>query len=350
MDEKAVKRYADAVAADRCLAKIVEFPSKIEKLPKAEQLFLVPIDGYRVVHNLVKSPIQKGEACLYIMLDAVMPLDHKVLGCFQAKRLELRKIMGVVSEGLLFPLTDFPELKDCKVVIDVTTLLQIKKFVWPDEAYQYSDDSKSRALFPCRVPKTDEQRVQENPKMIEVLLGGVRFIITRKEDGCSVTFYFNNGTYLLCGRNNVWTKQESCNKHYFQIAEKHKMEEQLKKRNQNMAIQGEICGPRIGKNRLMLPHLVLRVFGIYDLAHHRYMPHDEMVQVCRDLGLETVPILFDGTWPDEKLTLANFVDFASTVTYTNPSNPSQTSRAEGIVVKSANDRRLLSFKLINHGY
>lgn len=59
-----------------------------------------------------------------------------------------------------------------------------------------------------------------------------------------------------------------------------------------MAIQGELCGPGIQKNRLGLVSVELRVFSVYDArpGAGRFLGYQDFVSFCAEHGLTTVPI------------------------------------------------------------
>lgn len=56
------------------------------------------------------------------------------------------------------------------------------------------------------------------------------------------------------------------------------------------AIQGEVCGPGIQKNRLGLRDIELFVFNVYDIDAGTYLSFLEFEQFCYRYGLRTVPI------------------------------------------------------------
>lgn len=57
-----------------------------------------------------------------------------------------------------------------------------------------------------------------------------------------------------------------------------------------MAIQGELCGPGIQKNRLGLSEIDLFVFTVYDQRAGRYLDYESFLGFCADHGLHTVPV------------------------------------------------------------
>lgn len=181
------------------------------------------------------------------------------------------------------------------------------------------------------IPKTDEERIQNIPHVVPLLIGK-EIVVTRKEDGCSATFSINNGQFLIRSRNYILTEEtkNKGNDHYYQIASNLNMEERFKSLGRNLAFQGEIIGPKICSNRLKVSSLFYRVFNIFDIDDQIYLAHSEVIEICAAVGLETVPVLFQGvvTEDDPRFSsVTGILEYADSVMY-GPGNP-----AEGIVVK-----------------
>jgi hypothetical protein len=56
------------------------------------------------------------------------------------------------------------------------------------------------------------------------------------------------------------------------------------------AIQGELCGPGIQKNRLALAELDLFVFSVHDTRAGTFLDHAELIDFCAERELRTVPV------------------------------------------------------------
>ena len=70
-------------------------------------------------------------------------------------------------------------------------------------------------------------------------------------DGTSVTMYWRNGHFGICGRNYEYADDEKCA--MWKYAHEHKIPELLAENDiPDVAIQGEFCGAGIQKNRLKL--------------------------------------------------------------------------------------------------
>jgi ATP-dependent RNA circularization protein (DNA/RNA ligase family) len=177
-------------------------------------------------------------------------------------------------------------------------------------------------------------------------------VITRKEDGTSVTFAIKNGVYFVCSRNRIVQEDESCE--YNTISQTLKIKDKLISLNRDLGIQGEICGPKINRNRTLCKSLSFSVFNIFDIAEQRYLLHEEVESLCHRLSLPMVPLIYKGNASDLFLIASkykgvfdksSFLTMASDLEY-QPGFP-----AEGMVVKTNDDPdRRVSFKVISNRY
>ena len=110
------------------------------------------------------------------------------------------------------------------------------------------------------------------------------------------------------------------------------------------AIQGEVIGPGVQRNKYALPAVTLRVFSVFDVGAYRFLHHAEMLDAVAAMGLEPVPQL--GT-----MVLQHRVDELVAMSEgTSVLNPK--AQREGIVLRplvEVEDEYLgrLSFKAIN---
>jgi ATP-dependent RNA circularization protein (DNA/RNA ligase family) len=111
------------------------------------------------------------------------------------------------------------------------------------------------------------------------------------------------------------------------------------------AIQGEVIGPGIQKNKYELAEVSLRVFNLFDIGAFRLVDHAHGLQVLREAGLESVPQL--GTI-DLNHTVDQLVEFS-----VGPSVLNARAQREGIVLRPLAEEfdpdlaGRLSFKVIN---
>src|SRR5262249_19733199 len=134
--------------------------------------------------------------------------------------------------------------------------------------------------------KTDEIRLQSALGVLEEIKGR-DFYVTTKCDGTSATFFKEleeNGELRVCSRNWMIAKG---NNHAWRLAEKLELQKKLPP---GFAIQGEICGPAVQKNRLSLAEISLFVFSVYDALSGKYLDYEPFRAFCDEHGLRTVRV------------------------------------------------------------
>jgi len=266
----------------------------VKPIENADAIEKVQILGWQCVSR--KNEFKPGDLAIYFEIDSFLPIDeryeflrkssHKILTDgregFRLRTIKLRKTL---SQGLLLSLKEFPEIVDAKEGQDVTEILKIEKYEPPIPT---NLSGQIFGKFPTHiVPKTDEIRVQSIPTILDEMKDR-QYYITTKVDGTSSTFYYKDGHFGVCGRN--WEYKEDETNTYWKIAKKYKLKELMEEDKRNIAIQGEIVGPGIQKNPLLLKELEIRVFSVYLIDEHQYASINEAQEICESLELPFVPI------------------------------------------------------------
>ncbi|MBX7191844.1 MAG: RNA ligase (ATP), partial [Sandaracinaceae bacterium] len=195
-------------------------------------------------------------------------------------RLKTVRLRGVLSQGLALPVSILPEGTVFEIGRDVTALLGVRKHepVLPDTR-------EIAGPFPSRVPKTDEIRLQSALAVLDEIRGRP-FVITTKLDGSSITYLRESPSDLaVCSRN--WALARSEGAAAWRVARELELEQKLPL---DVALQGELCGPGIQKNRLGLAKTGFFAFSAYDVRAARYLAHDALVALCGELGVPMVPV------------------------------------------------------------
>jgi len=313
----------------------------VEAIPSADQIVKARVMGWDVV--VKKGELAAGDACVFFEIDSVLPDGAPWAELMRARGFRVRtlRLRGVLSQGLALPVSildgEVPE-----VGTEVTERLGVLKY----EAL-LPDARDVAGPFPSRVPKTDEIRLQSALGVLEEMRGRA-FYVTTKLDGTSATFYRDPDEGLIvCSRN--WALARGAN-HPWRAAERLELESRLPP---GIAIQGELCGPGIQRNRLGLAGVELFVFSVYDTRAGAFFEHERFIAFCAERGLKTVPIerVVKGT--EAALfehNLDGYLELARGL-YPNTKN-----RKEGIVVRTLEERRSaslqgrLSFKVINNDF
>lgn len=338
-----------SVDPDRPMATITTILSKTP-ISWSNKLEVVGVYGWNVVVD--KDLYNVGDLCIYISNDSIIPPSFNI----PIKIVRNRLIKDIYSDGLILPLSkllnfkgfeDFENIKDTLIEKDITNITGIKKWVSDDEISQYTNINKVNLRFPLFLPKTDEIRIQSNTKLIDNFLNN-EIYITRKEDGCSATYIWKDDKFYICSRNYELVEEDKGNKNYYMCNNKYniknKLEEYCKNNSCNIAIQGEIVGPKINGNKLLLTEVEFRIFSIYNISINKYFSTTKSIEICKELNLIHVPILYHGICDDKFDNMKKFIDFTDSTEYSN------NVPAEGIVVRLESDLDKISFKIISNRY
>jgi RNA ligase (TIGR02306 family) len=314
-------------------------------IPEALNIEAIRILGWWVIAK--KNDFKVGDRCVYFEIDSFLPerpefeflrkssFKHHPLGV-TGFRLKTIKMRGQISQGLALPLNEFKAMENINVVgTDLTDQLEIIK--WEDELEPSCRNIQyiSHKNFPYFIPKTDETRIQSCREEL-TKLSGKPYYITVKLDGSSMTVYQKDEVYGVCSRN---IELEDENNIYSITADKYDLKNKLK--GKNLAIQGELCGPSNGnpKNPLKLMEHDFFVFNVFDIDKQQFFSYEEMIALCQEFGLKTVPLFEQGDCFE--------YDVTDLLQMAIGKYESGTER-EGIVIRSK--CKTISFKAISNQY
>lgn len=374
----------------RALAYIVTV-DEIKPIEGYDRVEYARTNGWWVIIGK-QDNLHVGDKCVYFEVDSkVNAADERF--AFLEKRdykIKTQRMCKVISQGLLMPLSTFPELGDLDVNTDVTDLLKVTYSVAEDNARKNEDpDAKYKSMadrhkklfrqrwakwmmkrawgrkimffffgkkkdnpreFPSFVSKTDEERVENQPWRIG---DGKDYLATEKLDGTSCTYALerkgkNKFEFYVCSRNvrQQDEKQECYHDHniYWDLAFKYNIEKHLKDfLNQYpfpkwVCIQGEGVGSVQG-NPLKLKEDDLYVFNFITSDTGRWTSTDGKMQV-EEWGIKWVPILGIVQMPD---TMEELKELATGKSVVNPE-----VMREGIVYRSLDGQD--SFKNVSREY
>ncbi len=255
----------------------------VESIAGADNIVKARVLGWDVV--VKKAEFTPGAPCVFFEIDSLLP-DGQAWAEFMRPRgfrVKTARLRGVLSQGLALPVDILPagvEVPDLGT--DVSDLLGVVKFepVVPDTR-------EISGGFPGQVPRTDEIRLQSALGVLEEMRGR-DFYVTTKLDGTSASYFRpidgGDGDLVACSRN--WALVRGPNP-VWRVALRHDLERVIPP---GFAVQGELCGPGIQKNRLGLAELDLFVFSVHDTHAGRFLDHAELVGFCAERKLRTVPV------------------------------------------------------------
>jgi RNA ligase (TIGR02306 family) len=307
----------------------IEKVEEILPIKGADFIDQIRVLGWSLVAK--KGEFQVGDLCVFFEIDSLLP-EKPEFEFMRAKkfRVKTQKFRGVLSQGLALPLDILPKGK-YKIEQDVADMVGVKKYEAPifsgGGSFMRGD---TKGNFPSFVPKTDEIRIQSKPRILEEFKGKECYVST-KCDGTSATYAVFKKEPFVCSRNfaiknpkdykltrinkiaNSLFKKFSTHRIigkflkkftnfsvetksvYWAMEEKYcilsKISEFNDLNNTNYAIQGEICGPGIQKNKLGLSEVDLFVFNIYDIDAKKYVDFEHFKYLCGVMNVKTVPIV-----------------------------------------------------------
>jgi len=314
----------------------------ISPIPDSDFLETAHIMGWQCV--VKKGEFHEGELGVYFEVDSFIPVepryeflrgssyrDNEDNG--KGFRIRTMRMRGQLSQGLLLPLSQFPELDGYNVGDDVTEVLQVKKWYIPETSTPGGVIIGER---PFGIPASDEIRIQSALELLEQLQDKA-YYITTKMDGTSGIVYYIDGKIGCCSRNKEIKDDE--NALYWAPVYKYGLKEKLAALGKNLVLTGEICGPGIQKNKLRLPTVEWYVFDVKDWDSGRYLPYDQACEICSALGLSVVPLEERGE--HFSYSLETLLEKAK------GKYPSGLDK-EGIVVRDVLFPKAVSFKVLNN--
>ena len=342
--------------------------------------------------------LKVGDKCVYFEVDSKVNEQDERFAFLEKRhyKIKTQKMCKVISQGLLMPLSLFPELGDADINADVTDALKVTYAVEEDNARKGKTDpdakyksmaarhqkifkkkwakwlmrrswgrkimflffgkKKDKPLgFPTHFPfvhKTDEERCEN---LINVVLGYEHpLIVTEKLDGTSSTYILerkgrrNFEFYVLSRNVRQRTPDQKCYHEkniYWDMAFKYNIEQHLKDYlNENpelkyVCIQGESVGSVQG-NPLKLKEDDLYVFNFIRSDVGR-LPSVDGKKIVEQWNMKWVPILDTNyMMPND---MEEFKQFATAKSVVNPD-----VLREGIVLRDpTND---FSFKNVSREY
>lgn len=327
----------------------------LDPIPGADAIEVASVLGWKCV--VKKGDFSVGDPCVYIEVDSMLP-ERPEFEFMKARGMRVRtmKLRGQISQGLVMPTTLLANPNgDTSVFddgMDVTEYLGVVKYEPP---VPVSLGGEAKGSFPSFIPKTDEDRIQSFPDIL-TKYGWAECEFREKLDGSSATFYLKDGSFGVCSRNLELRETEGNT--FWDVAKQMNIEERLRHLGCNIAIQGELIGPGIQKNKYKLDAHEVRFFNVYDIDAQCHLDCVAMSNTIDELGLKQAPLL--GSMMLSDFTVDSLVELS-----TGPSELNSGTLREGVVVRSLGtvqetfqtpdgpktvDRGRLSFKVISPAF
>ncbi len=331
----------------------IQVVNEIRPIENADAIECVVILGWTVVAK--KGEFKVGDKCVFFEIDSILPneekysfLDYKEE--YNGYRLKTVRLRGQLSQGLALPINIFDIPEDIEVGTDLTEQLKIRKYE-PPVPEETGAKSSSKVW---EIPKTDEERYQSNPDLVDALKGK-EYYASVKLDGTSTTIILNindenEPEANVCGRNTCY--EENPNNKYWAVAMKYNIKEKIlehyNKTGKRLAFQGELIGPKIQGNKMGLTENDLYIFNVW-IAEGK-QPYekcdiDTALSIVKELELKFVPIELTGIFEYNAEDLQGLTELPYNKYFKN-AKPSQ--NIEGLVFRSKDMK--VSFKVVSNKF
>lgn len=321
----------------------------VRPIEGADNIEVVGVLGWECVSK--KGEFKDNDPCVYFEIDSLLPEEDRyefLRGSSyktDIRRFRLRtvKLRGQISQGLALPVSLFPESEGLEVGSDLTDALKVEKWE-PPVPSQIVGDARS---FSWPISKTDEPRVQQDDEMRFLeCLDGQPYYISLKLDGTSCTFIVDprDGEYHVCGRNYSYKRSEGHS--FWQVSDRYSVEEGLRGLDGRYALQGEIVGPGIQRNRMGLKVADFYAFNVVDVSSGAKLCLDDALAVAEKVGVKFVPVVERGD--SFRYSQGELLEMAKGKYRDHFPDAGASEDREGIVVRSLCCR--LSFKAINNDF
>jgi RNA ligase (TIGR02306 family) len=209
--------------------------------------------------------------------------------------------------------------------------------------------NKKKGSFPGFVSKTDEERIQNMPWILQ-RESGTKFVATEKVDGQSATYFLvkNKNRFLwfgdkyvfgVCSRNLLLPKEDSSS--WWTIAKRMNMKDvllDLIQGDEFVAIQGEIIGTNIQANKYKVSDFDFFAFNL--IRPDGRISSTAAKNVLSLYNIKFVPIL------DEEFVLPETMDQA--LKLADGKSVLHDTLREGLVIR--NFEKNLSFKIVSNEF
>ena len=321
------------------------------------------VDGWECV--VKAGEFQEGDLGVYFEIDSFLPESDerysflmnkgkKTFDGVSGHRLRTVKLKKQISQGLLLPVSQFPEIDAQQAYeeeLDLSETLGIVKYEKQDNG-----GGRTAGSFPYFIPKTDEERVQNLYNKWSDKYRDEYFVPTLKLDGSSITAYGVSNPELfedeesehrevgVCSRKLRLDKTDTDNRFIVGFANEnweHIIQNALDDGLQ-IALQGELMGPGVQGNREDFSTYRIYLFNVFDITEQRYFTPSEFDKFVWDYNVRHVAPKIASPIKIFEYTLDEILKYSEGLSINDVER-------EGIVWKSLTESGL-SFKSISNKF
>lgn len=294
---------------------------EIKPIEGKDRIGVIEIGGYPLI--IRKSDFKEGDTGLFVYVDSILPqkmIDHYQLDRLKKGRVKAMKMAGITSQGLFLPLTYDAIPKDALLYSNIAPQLEIGHWKPEQKLYRGMTKGINMRNWPVWLDVMHISRLTR-PDYIHTFSGQDDIIVTEKIHGMNATYaitlpYTDPVTQKsyetevsVMSRQVRFTRDRALLSNddmqfqtnaFYHIFDTLGLEEKLQNFGSDLIIRGELFGKRVQDLEYGLDGINFRVFDI-QLTKGKYEDWDKVVEICNNLGLETVPVLYRGKYDFEKV-------------------------------------------------
>lgn len=341
----------------------------IQSILGADRIEEVHVSGWSVVCQ--KGIHTIGDTVLYFELDSFLPQSDTRFESFMkfgtrtfdgvvGHRIKTVRLKGVYSQGVIMPLSEFPEITSTEEDTDYSEAIGIVKWEAPQERGEgmgYQGDKKGD--FPWFIRKSDQERIQNLYGKLSQTHADKEFVGTLKMDGSSITVgyvlgdRYDNKEFFYCSRNQELKmpdfgaedfKRENEGKFYQGAANSDLFVKAFMLHELfggYYAIQGELVGAGVQGNFEKFDTYQVFAYNIFDIVKQEYVDYQIFETMAEAVKLQTVPKVYGAN----KVLIHELKDILE---WSNLGKVLNADYIEGIVYKQVDGD--CQFKVINNKY
>lgn len=328
---------------------VIEVPELVP-IAGADRIAVAQVGGYNVIVN--KEQTKKGDKCIFVPVDAVIPKDMLAHYDLDIKngRVRTKKLRGVYSQGVILPMTysvfeRFVEVP--QVGENIAKQLGIEKYAPPINLSRISSGGLQRPWVDPRMITYDIENLQ-NPRNRGVFEEGEEVVMTEKIHGMHGAACWVNGKFYYTSRKrnldvphldengvmvggNIWNE----------MVKKFKLEDKVYQIAQEL--KTDICVLRFevyGKSCQDLDYgLTDQQIALFDIENgfNNFINQDDFSKLCHRYDLPICPELYRGPFSIAKA--EEMAEKNSTI------SKKKDQRQEGVVIKDLYEGKTKENKL-----
>ncbi len=320
--------------------------SDIRPIPDRDRIVLATVENYDCI---ITKEYSVGDRVVYIFYDSIIPEDNEAFEflrkrCWSPKlkgfRIKPMKMGGVISEGLVMPLSVLPPGKEYRVGDIVTDELGIKPYIPPEE----SGPVKKIGVYPVSIPKSDEENIESVYDENYSDWKDLEFYVTEKVEGAAGTWIYEREEERFRVFSHNWEMAEGVWK---DAADNLSLREKMALYCDNhsldaLVLQGEVINAGLQKNIYSVRKADVYFYGMMTLEGDRYS-FSEMRAALDEMGLNMVPVIRESAYMPS--TLSEMLEECVGRSLINPSVP-----REGLVWRVTGKDRDIHFKVKSRPY